>query len=358
MKKNILGIITVTTILTCIVAAKGANRSSSLLDNRQLVYGGETTQNLDGDIVIIETSYHEEDTSERDLFEDFTLESTSEETSGESSQTTTYGTPQSTTVANETSQTTTGTSGNNSTSVNETTTSKNDTVVKPYKKKKIGWKKENGRKYYYVNGVKVKGWKKIKGKYYFFKTTGARKGSLMTNSIVGTKKGGYYYVDKKGVRVKDATIKKAVSLVRKNTKASWKNEKKLKAAFDYIVKNYTPEDVKGTPNKKTLKKYANNMFNKNAGNSYSCAAVVAYVAKTLGYDSRVVVGRITCTEGVVPHGWAEVKIDGQWYIFDADMQSKYPQLNCFKQTKKSFAFKHRAIKRYKIYVNNGKVSWK
>ena len=76
-----------------------------------------------------------------------------------------------------------------------------------------GWVTENSNIYYTVNGKRVKGWRKIDKKYYYFDTNYI----LQKNKIVGSKKKGYYYVDRSGVRVTAPEIKYAVSFVMKNS---------------------------------------------------------------------------------------------------------------------------------------------
>ena len=60
-------------------------------------------------------------------------------------------------------------------------------------KKVNGWKTKSGKKYYYVNGVKVTGLYEIAGKNYYFKTSGKNKGQMMTGiQTIGKKK--YYFI--------------------------------------------------------------------------------------------------------------------------------------------------------------------
>ena len=65
------------------------------------------------------------------------------------------------------------------------------------KNEKNGWHTSKGKKYYYVDGAKVKGWKEIGGKYYCFSKVD---GHLYKSRLV--KDGDdAYYVNKEGVRV-------------------------------------------------------------------------------------------------------------------------------------------------------------
>lgn len=67
---------------------------------------------------------------------------------------------------------------------------------------KTGWVTENGKKFYYVNGVKKTGWIKVGGKkYYIDKTLGMYKSKLLRDS-----KNVVRYVDRNGVLVKNRWI--------------------------------------------------------------------------------------------------------------------------------------------------------
>ena len=67
---------------------------------------------------------------------------------------------------------------------------------------KTGWVTENGKKFYYVNGVKKTGWIEVGGKkYYIDKTLGMYKSKLLRDS-----KNVVRYVDRNGVLVKNRWI--------------------------------------------------------------------------------------------------------------------------------------------------------
>lgn len=102
-----------------------------------------------------------------------------------------------------------------------------------------------------------------------------------------------------------------------------------------------------------------NMLSKKKGNCYRYAASFAYIARVLGYDSRVGVGKISSRRGgMTPHGWTEVKFGKKWYMCDANMQKNYPSINSYKKTSSSYAYRHSCSKRYRMTVKDGKVTWK
>lgn len=219
-----------------------------------------------------------------------------------------------------------------------------------------GWKTVDNYKYYYVNGKKTTGWKKISGKYYYFSSAGR----LQTNKIVGSKKKGYYYVDKTGVRVTTSQIKYAVAFVVKNSKSTQTRQQRLKSCFKALCKYPYSRMYDGAPTAKTAASYATYMFKNKTGNCYRYAAAMVYIARVLGYDSRLAVGGVTSssTRSLSAHGWCEVKIGSTWKMIDCSMQRAYTSKNLFLVKRSSYPFRLRCDKVYTMTVSNGKVKWK
>ncbi|MCD8014142.1 MAG: hypothetical protein LUG99_13385 [Lachnospiraceae bacterium] len=231
-------------------------------------------------------------------------------------------------------------------------TAESDSIAEAY----TGWKKVDGVKYYYVDGEKVTGWKKISGKYYYFNA----KGKLQTNKIVGSKKKGYYYVDKTGVRVTDARIKAAVNFVVTHSKSSQSNRARLKACYVAMYNNPYKRFYGDTPSASTMPSYAAYMFKYNTGNCYRYASAMAYIARVLGYDSRVTTGGVNSSGGtyLAAHGWCEIKVGSTWRILDCSIQLKHKNVSLFLVTRKTYPYPLRWDKSYRMTVKNGKVTWK
>ncbi len=187
----------------------------------------------------------------------------------------------------------------------------------------------NGNKYRLSDGLFRSGIQTIDGKKYYYDSTG----NVQKNGIVGSKKDGYYYADKKGVinfnyvngvkhngeswivsngKAKKATTKsdmvlfRAAKEVAKATNTSMTKAQKLKACFDYCKKAYNERNPR-IPHYTGMDwpiVYANDMFIDGAGNCFSYGAAFAYMAKAIGYTEVY-----CCNSG--GHGWAE--IDGKIY---------------------------------------------
>nr|WP_283811201.1 RICIN domain-containing protein [Enterococcus larvae] len=76
--------------------------------------------------------------------------------------------------------------------------------------------------------------------------------------------------------------------------------------------------------------HASRGFNQRKGNCYTYASTFYYLAKELGYDAHVVVGKVVQNSGTLgDHGWVEIDINGTTYVFDAELGrpaygGKYP----------------------------------
>ncbi|MCL2807335.1 MAG: arylamine N-acetyltransferase [Coriobacteriia bacterium] len=63
--------------------------------------------------------------------------------------------------------------------------------------------------------------------------------------------------------------------------------------------------------------FAKEMIQRGAGNCYRYAALFCMLARQLGYDARVVTGRVaSASQGLQPHGWVEIHRNGQVYVCD------------------------------------------
>lgn len=102
-----------------------------------------------------------------------------------------------------------------------------------------------------------------------------------------------------------------------------KSDNALKKAFDYVVgKPYASAST--TLKGKWTITGAKAMYKNNAGNCYQKAALLAWVAKGLGYNAEAMAGKLVniSSTGEVksqnPHGWVEVRWNGKRLICDPD----------------------------------------
>ena len=182
----------------------------------------------------------------------------------------------------------------------------------------------------------------------------------VTNKIVGSKAKGYYYVDKTGRKVNTREIRQAVDFVMRNSKAGDSRAKRLKACYRALQAYPYFGMTKRAPKAKNLFSYARYMFSRHRGDCYYYASTMAYIARVLGYDSRVAVGGVTARGPAAPlslHGWCEVKYGKSWRMLDCSMQRAHHDRNLCLVTRKKYPFRLRCDKVYTMTVKNAKVKW-
>ena len=182
----------------------------------------------------------------------------------------------------------------------------------------------------------------------------------VTNKIVGSKAKGYYYVDKTGRKVNTREIRQAVDFVMRNSKAGDSRAKRLKACYRALQTYPYFGMTNRAPKAKNLSSYARYMFSHHRGDCYYYASTMAYIARVLGYDSRVAVGGVTARGPTAPlslHGWCEVKYGKSWRMLDCSMQRAHLDRNLCLVTRKKYPFRLRCDKVYTMTVKNAKVKW-
>ena len=162
----------------------------------------------------------------------------------------------------------------------------------------------------------------------------------VTNKIVGSKAKGYYYVDKTGRKVNTREIRQAVDFVMRNSKAGDSRAKRLKACYRALQAYPYFGMTNRAPKAKNLFSYARYMFSRHRGDCYYYASTMAYIARVLGYDSRVAVGGVTARGPAAPlslHGWCEVKYGKSWRMLDCSMQRAHLDRNLCLVTRKTIS---------------------
>ena len=110
-------------------------------------------------------------------------------------------------------------------------------------------------------------------------------------------------------------------LIETCTTADMTASTQLQRCFDYFVKTTSYKKRIEVPLGNWAAGYATEILKKGEGNMYNYAAAFAYIASGLGYESRICTGAVESAGGNRSgRAWTEVLIDGEWYIFDAQMQ--------------------------------------
>ena len=174
------------------------------------------------------------------------------------------------------------------------------------------------------------------------------------------RKNNYYYVDKTGRKVNTREIRQAVDFVMRNSKAGDSRAKRLKVCYRALQTYPYFGMTNRAPKAKNLSSYARYMFSRHRGDCYYYASTMAYIARVLGYDSRVAVGGVTARGPAAPlslHGWCEVKYGKSWRMLDCSMQRAHHDRNLCLVTRKKYPFRLRCDKVYTMTVKKAKVKW-
>ena len=199
----------------------------------------------------------------------------------------------------------------------------------------VTYKTENGKRYYSAateftyKTKKAVGWLTINGKRYYYD----KNGDLVKNQYVD----GYKLSSNGAMTDKSYKLyKKVRAVISEKTKGITDNEKKLKACFDYLSNNFSYLRDDSAFYDGWQIDYAYTILSTGKGNCYKFASAFAFIARELGYDASVIVGQVTSVSGgFIPHGWVEIKVDKNVYVYDPDLQmelGRYYNVNFFKIT--------------------------
>jgi glucan-binding YG repeat protein len=240
-------------------------------------------------------------------------------------------------------------------------------------------------------GIKVK-WKKVTNaeKYIIYrKNAGSSKwkklASTTSSSYLDTKVGqgkSYVYTvaavaddnkstyDERGtycVFSQSEPYLYAMKIVNQETTASMTNLEKLRACYNWYKKKKTgyrtnSENPLKLSGNSWITRYATELFENNRGNCYRHASSFAYIASVLGYEPKIVVGKVQASAGgMTPHGWVEITMKGTKYIFDERLQfaqeAKGIKVNMFKvkySGSPKYPLKISPTKRYTLPESNRK----
>ena len=217
-----------------------------------------------------------------------------------------------------------------------------------------GWKSASGRTWYFVNGQQLRGWQRIGGYWYYFTYDG-----MKTNCIAGNASGGWYYVNAQGIRVTDTQICQAVGFVRSCSSDSQSPMSRLHSCFRTMC-TYTYSWFPDSPGPAAFPSYASHTFRVKIANCWRYGAAMAYVARVLGFDSRVSLGGVTAhgpTYPLSPHGWCEVYVGGVWKMIDVSMQKHHPNVNLCLVSRGQYPFRLQVNSTHPMTVRGTNVVW-
>lgn len=177
---------------------------------------------------------------------------------------------------------------------------------------KGGLKTIGGKTYLFdKKGRQLTGWHKVGKAYRFFTVASKAKGAMVSGKVVNGIK-----LDKSGrailnseTRAELKVLVSATDFVEQHTKATWSQQKKLRACFNLLRDKYSERTFRSFSAKSGWNRsFALDIFTKKSGNCHSYAAAFAYIANAIGCKTCKVVS----SGG---HSWAEVNgkvYDPEW----------------------------------------------
>lgn len=212
----------------------------------------------------------------------------------------------------------------------------------------VGLTEVDGKVYFFhPSGMVIAGWLQIGDGIYYFQADGsmavntvvdgfmlgsdgrmtgaavaetsqtAQQGSVQRNEALEAAKPGEQLNDE----AQSALQQQVNAVIAAVTAADMTEEQKLRACYQYVMDSSKYKRDTEVPSGDWTGRYAQEILSTGKGNCYRYACGFAYLAKGLGYEARVVTGTVRSLKGgQTPHGWAEVYINGGWYVFDAVME--------------------------------------
>lgn len=194
----------------------------------------------------------------------------------------------------------------------------------------LGMTQVDGKTYYlWYTGTMTTGWLALGEDNYFFLDDGTM--------AVDTEIGGYRFgsdgrlLPEEEEEVQEETPVEELSsplavatasIISSVTTEEMTNMEKLSACYRHMVGSYSYKRTYDTIAGEWTEAFALDLFTTGKGNCYRYAAGFAALAKGLGFEAKVVTGRVKARKGgTTPHGWTEVLIGNNWYIFDSELQS-------------------------------------
>lgn len=199
------------------------------------------------------------------------------------------------------------------------------------------WVELDGKRYYFdADGYAQIGLQRIGGETYYL-TPEAYTGWYPTDE-------GVYYFGEDGKMVRNATAEGYVfngsgkaqveegltekltgvvdEILRDIIKPEMTEAQQLRACYKYMVTSNTYKRDYDTPFGNWTSDYAYDILSTRQGNCYRYASGFAALASRMGFDVRVITGQVKAHRGgTTPHSWAEVCLDGEWYIFDCELEA-------------------------------------
>ncbi len=141
--------------------------------------------------------------------------------------------------------------------------------------------------------------------------------------------GGFYFNENGWYTTGDEELDGMLNeLVDRLTTESMSRDEKLRALYNYVRDNFTylKRPLIETGQTGWHAEYAKYFLTNGKGNCYNFSATYCLLCQELGLPAYTVVGSVLNS----PHGWVEIVLDGEVYMFDTQLEWRY--LHQYKKT--------------------------
>lgn len=210
---------------------------------------------------------------------------------------------------------------------------------------------DGGKTYYlYPDGTFARDWVAMGDDWYFFwPSDGTMAADTVINGFMFGPDGKFIGMEPDGEPetepvtepgVKNQQLKDRVDeILSAIIMEDMSEEEKIRTCYLYIINKTTYKRTYDTPSGDWTGDYALQLLTSGEGNCYRYASAFAYLMKGLGYETKVITGQVVARRGgTTPHGWTEVKVGGNWYIYDTELQDALGK-DYYKKTYKNYPSK-------------------
>jgi len=187
--------------------------------------------------------------------------------------------------------------------------------------------------YLYYTGMMATGWLTQGADLYFFNPDGTMAKDTVINGYRFGSDGRLEGIDEQAQEEKSELEQVVDNILASIITPDMTEDQKIAACYQYMVDASSYKRTYETPSGDWTGQFAMEILITGKGNCYRYAAGFAYLLKGLGYDTKVITGEIGSRRGgMAPHGWTEVLIDTDWYVFDTEMQDANGKKNYYWKT--------------------------
>lgn len=205
----------------------------------------------------------------------------------------------------------------------------------------LGMTEIEGKYYYlYPEGTYARGWTQIDNDLYFFYFDGSMAADTVVDGLsLGSD--GKAVIEGDEIVVPRNELREQVDFILLSIiKPGMTEEEKISACYWYMVDNFSYRRTYETPQGDWTGTFALEILTTGQGNCFRYAAAFAYLLHELGYETKVITGMIVARRGgMTPHGWTEVKIGDEWYVFDTELQYANRNKNYYWRTYENYPSK-------------------